>query len=72
MPSEGWGCDDDVMTVTEDSVCSVRLCRRREDPPNREADAEPEQAARTDQGPRDRHAAKRGSKEGYYLQSPLW
>eukprot|EP01047_Picozoa_sp_COSAG01_P047235 COSAG01_NODE_4495_length_4976_cov_16.463605_1_plen_51_part_10 len=21
MPSEGWGCDDDVMTVTEDSVC---------------------------------------------------
>ena len=21
MPNEGWGCDDDVMTVTEDSVC---------------------------------------------------
>jgi hypothetical protein len=24
--------------VTEDSVCSVLLCRRREDPPNQEAD----------------------------------
>ena len=22
MPNEGWGCDDDVMTVTEDSVCA--------------------------------------------------
>jgi hypothetical protein len=37
MPSEGWGCDDDVLTVTEDNVCSVLLCRRREDPPNQEA-----------------------------------
>jgi hypothetical protein len=38
MPSEGWGCDEDVMTVTEDSVCSVLLCRQQEDPPNQEAE----------------------------------